>query len=544
MQRNSKPIPWRPRGLSDTLDASNTFAGAMASLQNLIPDPTTRGLWECRPAALKTTGFTGFTTPGFISAEKIIGNYIYGMIASGLNAGHDQPFVYNILTASFVTITGITSGNTPISPATTGTWTPPTMALIGSKLMVTHPGFSGLGGVYFGELDITNPAAPVWSGGNLTGAIAFTTPPSAVFQFSSRAYWITNNPAQPALIFSDSLNPTNCTMATQILTLGDNTALTALGGLALNNQLGGIVQSLIVFKGVQNIYQITGDAALTTDPLTVNSLNIVTGTLAPNTVVNTPKGLGFVSPDGVRIIDFFGHVSDPIGFDGMGVTVPFIFSVVPSRMVAACAGNILRISVQNGNASGSPNQEFWYDFARTIWSGPHTFPFSQLQPYNGTFIGAPIGVPATLFQSDAVQSDTSTFVENGTQLLWTAATALLPDTDQMTNNAITEATWDLGLSASFPTVTVTAMDQNAAVLNSVSVTASGSATIWGAFKWGAALWGGGANSLAPQQLQWTIVIVFTRIQIQASGSSAQGIKVGTLHLRYQILRYTSSVAAA
>ena len=141
----------------------------MASLQNLIPDPTTRGLWECRPAALKTTGFTGFTTPGFISAQKIIGNYVYGMIASGLNAGHDQPFVYNLLTASFVTITGITSGNTPISPATTGAWTPPTMALIGRNWWLRHPGFSGLGGVYFGVLDITNPAAPVWSGGNLTG---------------------------------------------------------------------------------------------------------------------------------------------------------------------------------------------------------------------------------------------------------------------------------------------------------------------------------------------------------------------------------------
>ena len=114
----------------------------------------------------------------------------------------------------------------------------------------------------------------------------------------------------------------------------------------------------------------------------------------------------------------------------------------------------------------------------------------------------------------------------------------------MTNNGMTEATLDLALSASFPTVTVSAMDQNSAVLNSVSVTASGSPTIWGAFKWGAALWGGGANNLAPQQLQWTIVIVFTRLQIQAAGSSAQGIKVGTLHMRYQILRYISSVAAA
>jgi hypothetical protein len=514
----------------------------MSSLQNLIPDPTTRGLWECRPASLLTTSFGGFTTPGFISAEKIIGNFVYGMIATGRNAGHDEPFCYNLLTNAFVTISGVTSSNVPVSPATSGAWTPPTMALIGSKLMVTHPGFSGLAGAYFGQLDVTNPAAPVWSAGNLTGAITFITPPSAVAQFNSRAYWITNNPAQPALIFSDSLNPTNCTMATQILTFGDNVALTALGGLPLNNQLGGIIQSLMVFKGVQNIYQVTGDAADMN--LTINTLNIVTGTMAPLTVVPTPKGLAFVSPDGVRMIDFVGHVSDPIGFDGMGVTVPFIFAVTPSRMIAACGGNNLRISVQNGNAAGSPNQEVWYDVARQIWSGPHTFPFSQLQPYNGTFIGAPIGVTGKLFQSDAVQSGTSTFVENGTQLGWVATTALLPDTDQMTNNAMTETTWDLGLSASSPTVTVSALDQNGAVLNTVTVTATGSATIWGSFTWGAALWGGGANALAPRQLAWTIVIVFTRMQLMASGSSAQSVKVGTAHLRWQILRYLSNVVAA
>ena len=544
MQRNSRPIAWRPRGLSDTLDSSNTFAGAMASLQNLIPDPTTRGLWQCRPASLSVTTFGGFTTPGFISAEKIIGNFVYGMIATGRNAGHDEPFCYNLLTNAFVTISGVTNGNTPVSPATTGAWTPPTLALIGSKLMVTHPGYSGLGGVYFGQMDVTNPAAPVWSGGNLTGTIAFTTPPSAVAQFNSRAYWITNAPAQPALIFSDSLNPANCTSATQILTFGDNVALTALGGLPLNNQLGGIIQSLMVFKDTQNIYQVTGDAASMTNPLTINTLNIVTGTSAPNTVVPTPKGLAFVSPDGVRIIDFVGHVSDPIGFDGMGVTVPFIFAVTPSRMTAACGGNVLRISVQNGNAGGSPNQEFWYDVARQIWSGPHTFPFSQIQPYKGTFIGAPIGVTASLFQSDAVQSGTSTFLENGAQLLWAATTPLLPDTDQMTNNAMTETTWDFGLSASFPNVTVSALDQNASVLNSVTVVASGSATIWGSFTWGSALWGGGANALAPRQLPWTIVIVFTRMQLMASGSSAQSVKIGSIHLRWQILRYLSSVAAA
>ena len=542
MQRNSNPIAWRPRGLSDTLDASNTFAGAMASLQNLIPDPTTRGLWQCRPASDEQTTFSGFNTPAFLSALKIIGNFAYGMVATARNAGKDEPFCYNLLTKAFVAISGVTAGNSPNSPATTGAWVPPTMALIGAKLIVTHPGFNGVGGAYFGVLDVSNPAAPVWSAVNLTGAVMFTTPPSAVSQFNGRAYFITNNPAQPALVFSDPLNPTNVTNADQVLTFGDTVPLTALGGLPLQNQLGGIIQSLIVFKGVQNIFQVTGDAA--TGNLALNSLNIVTGTLAPNTVVNTPKGLAFVSPDGVRQIDFFGHVSDPIGFDGMGVTVPLIYSVVPSRMAAACGGNILRISVQNGNAAGSPNQELWYDVARQIWSGPHTFPMSLVQPYNGSFIGAPIGITGSLWQSDVVQSGTSTYTENGAQMTWTWATPLLPDTDKMTNNAMTEATLDIALAPSIQNIGVSALDENGAVLNTVSIAAPAGATIWGAFKWGAALWGGVPTALAPQQLPWSDVVVFTRMQIQAQGQSAEGIKLGTLHLRYQVLRYLSNVTAA
>src|ERR1700730_3245698 len=107
-------------------------------------------------------------------------------------------------------------------------------------------------------------------------------------------------------------------------TFGDNVALTALGGLALFNQLGGIVQSLMVFKDVTNIYQVTGDSALSN--LSVNALNITTGTLAPNTIVATPKGLAFMAPDGVRLINFDAKIEDPIGFDGMGVSAPFISS--------------------------------------------------------------------------------------------------------------------------------------------------------------------------------------------------------------------------
>jgi hypothetical protein len=543
VQRDSKPIAWRPRGLSDTLDASQTFAGSMGSLQNLIPDPTTRGLFQCRPASIEQSTFSGFTTPGFISLLKVIGSYAYGMIATGRNVGQDEPFVYNLLTNAFVTISGVTAGNTPTSPGTTGAWVPPTAALIGSKLIVTHPGFNGTNG-YVGILDITTPASPAWSSGNLGGAggLSFAVPPSAVSQFNGRAWYIYNLPAQPAVIFSDSLSPLVATLGTQVLTFGDTVPLTALGQLALNNQLGGIIQSLVVFKDDSNIYQITGDAS--TSNLLLNALNITTGTKAPNTVVNTPKGLAFVSPDGVRQIDFFGHVSDPIGIDGQGVTVPFIYAVVPSRVAAACGGNILRISVQNGNAAGSPNQEYWYDIARQIWTGPHTFPMSLIAPYGNTFIGAPIGVTNSLWQSDPVQSGTSTFVENGVQMTWNDTTSYLPDTDKMTNNCVTESLLLVALADLIANMIVNAIDENGTVLDSVQIITPAGATIWGAFLWGGAVWAGSNQSLSPVQLPWTIPLVFARIMFQVTGQSAAGIKLGTWSFRYQMLRYLTNQLAA
>jgi hypothetical protein len=546
MQRNSKTLKWTPMGVSDTLDSGDTFSGAMASLQNLIPDPTTRGLWQCRPASLMkydfngsafSSGFSsGFGPPfhaGFISLLKIIGNVAYGLVASNTNPGHDQPFALNLITNTAIPVSGITSGNTPASPATSGAWTPPSADLVGALLVVTHPGFTGVGGVYFGWFDVSNPAAPVWHGGNLTGLVTFTTVPNAVKQFNGRAYFIQNTVAQPAVVFTDSLT-LHVTNANQVLTFGDNVALTALGVLPLQNQLGGIIQGLMVFKGAQNIYQITGDAALSN--LTVNSLNTATGTLAPNTVCQTPKGVAFISPDGLRTIDQYARVSDPIGIDGQGITVPFIFSNTPSRMVAACNGTVLRITTQNAQVAGTPYQEWWYDLARQRWHGPHTFPAVTISAWNATFIMSAVGVDGTLFQSDSVQSNTSTYVENGVQLNWNAQTSVLPDLDQMTFNCMTETTWDMALSSAAPALTIQALSDLSDVADSVSVAPAGGGTIWGTFQWGAAPWSGANNNLAARNLFWHEPLVFDRIILNALGQSASGLKVGTIRMRYQVLR--------
>src|SRR3974390_2914188 len=153
MIRNAQPLPWRAKGLSDTLDGSTAVNGAMASLQNLIPDPTTAQLWQCRPAAVSlitfsggpfsmgfSSGFSSTALFGAVTALKIVGNVAYGLVSQ--SGGFDHPFAYNLVTNALVSITGVTGANLPASQAATGAWVPPIMDLIGPKLVVTHVGFS------------------------------------------------------------------------------------------------------------------------------------------------------------------------------------------------------------------------------------------------------------------------------------------------------------------------------------------------------------------------------------------------------------------
>lgn len=545
MLRNSAPLNFSPHGLSDALDGTNVFAGAMAQLVNLVPDPSTANLWQCRPAQFQKNNLSG-AWPGtntFVSTLFVFGNRVYGMVATTNFPGQDAPFSYNLLTNTFDTITGATALNLPSSPATTGAWSPPTMALIGTKIIVTHPGFNGTNG-FVGQLNITTPTAPVWSSGNVTGQVTFTTPPTWVEQFNGRAFYLINPPnGQPAAIYSDSLSPlttNNVSLPVPILFFGDNQILNVAAGLPLFNQLGGIIQSLIVFKGSANIYQLTGDA--TTNNLAINSLNVATGTLAPNSVTSTPKGLAFVAPDGLRLIDFYARVGDPLGVDGDGVNVPFIFAVTPSRINASCNFNVMRVSVQNGNAPGSPNQEYWYDISRQKWSGPHTQPPSMIALYQNTFIVQPIGLNG-LWQADVTQSATSSFVENGLQMNWSWQTCMLPDVGQMCEFSMVETTLKLAYSTTVGSISVFAQDQDGAVLDSVILAPSGLAkAIWGAFNWGAANWGASVSALYPNQLPWHKPIVFQRLSLLASGGSAQGLKIGDLYLRYEKLGYLGAAA--
>lgn len=47
----SKQLRINPIGVSDTIDGSNTNPGLMSSLSNLVPAPSTRGVWVPRSAS-------------------------------------------------------------------------------------------------------------------------------------------------------------------------------------------------------------------------------------------------------------------------------------------------------------------------------------------------------------------------------------------------------------------------------------------------------------------------------------------------------------
>lgn len=617
--RNARPVTVRPRGACDSLDGSNAFPGAMQALTNLIPSPTTTDAWVPRPASDLVTSFAGFTSPSKGNALLQVGSIVYGMIAetTGTYAGKDVPFVYDLVAAAFqpVTIPG-GAASLPTSPVTTGDWTPPIMAQVGTRIIITHPGFAGGSDPFFGWIDVSSfssasltgdthatttvnnisssaltagwevgmlisasdgsipanttivsiasggaslvlsqaatgsgtgvtltvtggtPATPLYASGN-TNLHVLAAVPVAVGQFNGRAYFAVQN----GVALSDSGNPTQITNASQVLTFSNGLAATAIGALPIQQSTGGILQALIVFQGDNDMQQITGDP--TTSNLAVNQLGIGVGTLSPLTICQTLAGLAFVAPDGLRVLNFLGAVSEPIGANGDGICYPFLSAIAPSRMCAAFNQNVMRISVQNGSQPGEPQQEWWYDFKRRTWSGPHSFPAALIVPYQGTpnhgFTLFASGVNAKLFSSSVTPTINDTYVENGTQMTFAYETVLFPDTGGMSMNGMSETTLTAAISRN-QTWTVIAKDEQGNTLGQVQLFGPTAAdTIWGSFTWGAALWNGAGTFVFQQPLNWPNKLIFKQMVMQITGNCALNTQIGNLNMLIARLGYLTQI---
>lgn len=377
-------------------------------------------------------------------------------------------------------------------------------------------------------------ATPMWGAGNLNGA-ALTIVPLCGAAFNGRAWYGANQYA----IFSDPNNPTQVTLSSQALTIGDQSAITAIVPLPLTSQLtGGIQQSLTVYKGAQSFFQITGDISGGT--LAVNAVTGSVGTLGPNTIVQTPRGVFAVAVDGVRALGLSGTQSEPIGASGKGVCVPFLNVVTPSRMCGAYAEDIYRISVISAVDPTQRPAEYWYYSKDDQWSGPHTFASALLEPHpSGTgFLAVPIDVPASIWFNDIIPKATSTFVENGVQLTWVMNTTLLPDNEALAYNTVVE----MALSFSSPPgdpFQITASNSMGNFLDTVTLTPdpTGGDPIWGVAMWGAFLWGTALASFRRYPIYWNKPLTFRQASMRLSASSDSSQLIGDMFVRYQVLGY-------
>ena len=89
--------------------------------------------------------------------------------------GYSLPFVLNLLTNTFLTISNVLIGtNTPTSP-TSGDWQPPHAEAIGAYVLISHPGFNGVGNNFYGAVNLaayTSPAKQIL----LTSGSTWTVP--------------------------------------------------------------------------------------------------------------------------------------------------------------------------------------------------------------------------------------------------------------------------------------------------------------------------------------------------------------------------------
>jgi hypothetical protein len=329
-----------------------------------------------------------------------------------------------------------------------------------------------------------DPTAPLWGAGDLNinplggsqfgGGPISSGPAVFVAEMSNRAWFGINTPQAAAVQASDAGTPGTQTFESQTLFFEDGVPVTAAGALPLYNQLGGIIQSLMIFQGDTNIQQITGDFAFAN--IAVNALRVATGTLSPSSIASTPRGLFFAASDGVRLIDFNADITDPIGERGQGIVLPFINATQPVRTIAAFNENTYRLTiswlppaaVQEVWGTVERTDEFWFHLAElgqplheSRWSGPHTSILDAAAPWpaKASFLVAPTGAPGFLYRSDPRPLATSTYSEFGTQLSCFEQTLLTPDSPDGFAHAAVETTVWLGLLSGSAEVLATAVDE-------------------------------------------------------------------------------------
>lgn len=528
--RKGYVVMFTPQGLCDAADSSFSFEGACTSLQDLMFDPSNPGFVIPRPGiGTALTSFGGFSAPGFISVQVVINGLVYGMIASSKNAGKDEPFCYNIAGAAFIAMGGtVTVATCPTSPATTGAWTPPTMAQVGTKIIITHPGYGGGAGDFFGMIDISNPAAPTYNHFN-TVTNLLPSVPLSVATFNNRAYYATGN----VLWFSDVLVPGTITNATQSLTVGDSSPIIGMSGQPLETSSSGTIPGLIVFKQ-NSIWQVTGDS--TTNNLTLSFITLTVGTLAGRSIASSPFGVFFAGADGPYLVTqrpIVVPVTNAFG-DGGIPDVTSVFrdpNLVPSRIAGAYGQNLYRLTMTPTGGAFTYQREYCFDTRRNRWTGPNKLYYDTISPTSTSFIISSYSPPTSpanrLFASPTNYSATA-ITDDGVPVSPLMISSALPKQARMTVKQVVETTVELVSPGSgTQAYSVLALDETGIAISSTSIVAGN--------------YGGVNGASTPYKVPWTKPLVFKKIEIEVAPvlSSGYAPGIGTVFLRYQDAGYES-----
>jgi hypothetical protein len=306
---------------------------------------------------------------------------------------------------------------------------------------------------------------------------------------------------------------------------------------------GGIVQSLIAFQNDVVMQQIMGDPA--TANLTMNQMSVATGTHAPNTIFPCTMGLGFISPEGLRIIGFDAKVSDPIGQDGDGVVLPFLRVSNPllvgaapaSRMTAAASGRTVRIDVP---LTDGTTASYWYDLTRRIWTGPHTGAASLVKVWTDTFVVTPADGTAQLLRADDSQQPASIYVENGRPIDCEWETSLLPDNAAAAMNTFIESTIMVALPPG-QSIQVDFLDETRVNLDGVTIAGfviePSLSSPWG----GPIFTGPDTGVIRQRQIPWTVPLVFKQGSLNVRFVADPNIVIGNFYIHDLVAGYMIQV---
>lgn len=165
--RSEQKFTFVPGGLTDSVDGTEAPQGALTVCSDLVISPTDATMFVPRPAATKVIDLSSINPSGVVSCFIALGNMVYGLISSTTYPGKDQPFAANAATGTLYTVSGAAAANLPATIPQVGDWVPPTMVAIGGRILVTHPGFPGGTGPYFGWFDISSFTSTVYSGATM-----------------------------------------------------------------------------------------------------------------------------------------------------------------------------------------------------------------------------------------------------------------------------------------------------------------------------------------------------------------------------------------